>query len=221
MALSDRQLVARTFRGQLTKPARDLSPAYVARLARGIRDARARGEKPTRQVARGHRPREVAGVKVTTEHPKEYVRREGRRLYGAEVAKARQAPVRRSPTDRHVAGHAIISARDFTTLYPAWRWARSFDPSTGVQALGFGILQDEWVKRTGSGIPPGAERDPDDDDEQDDEQRPVWRPFYTGNAAGDADENGATFTSYADAKAARDTVFVPGTVEAYIMRRQG
>ena len=219
---SDRQIVAAAFRGKLTKPASAMTDAYVHRLAQAVRAARAAGERPTRQVARGHAPRMVAGRTVTTEHPKEYIRREGKRIYGAEIGKATPSPIRGGPDNRHVTGHARLSERDFSTLYPAWRWATSHDPATGVQAIGYGELQPEWVKKTGSGIPPRPDNMPDDDEEpEDDEPEKAWRPFYTGNAAGDADENGQVFATYADAKAARDFVFVPGSVESYLIRRQG
>lgn len=216
---TDRQIVAAAFRGRVDKPVRTMTDAYVHRLAREVRRARAEGRRPERQAARGHRPRMVGGEPVTTEHPKAYVRRHGKRLYGAEAAGAKPAPIRRGREDRTVAGHATLVNRDFATLYPAWRWATRRDPATGVQAIGYGELQPDWIERTKSGTP--VEPDPEDEDEEPDEPALAWRPFYTGNAAGDEDENGARFATYADAKAARDFVFVPGSVEVIVIRVQG
>ena len=213
MSRSERQIVAAAFRGKLDKPARDMTPAYVHRLAREVREARAEGRRPDRQAGRGHRPREIGGVRVTTEHPKSYVRR-----HGAYVApgQATPSPIRGGPADRHVIGHAKLSERDFRTLYPAWRWATGHEPTDGIQAIGHGELQPEWVERTGSPVLKALR----EDGEEDDEPQLAWRPFYTGNAAGDPDENGQEFATYDDARAARDFVFVPGTVETYLIRRQ-
>mgnify|MGYP001549487191 CR=1 FL=1 len=44
--------------------ARNYTPAYEARLIRAVRKARATGKKPTRQAARGHKPKEHVIRKV-------------------------------------------------------------------------------------------------------------------------------------------------------------
>lgn len=230
MSLTDRQLVARVLGRSLTKPARDLSDAYVRRLARGIREARAAGERPSRQTIRGHRPRIVTvggeRVAVTTEHPKSYIRRGGERVYvherGGELRDrrgkgVRPAPIRRGADDRHVAGHAVLAERTYQSPSAAYRFLRSHPAGTGVQAIAYGVLQPEWIVRTGSGIPPRPDVDDEDDEPEDQEG---WRPFYTGTADGAPDLNGASAETYAEFTAARDDVFVPGTVETYLIRWQ-
>lgn len=203
MARSDRQVVAAAFRGQLSKPASKLSDAYIARLAREVRAARAEGRKPDRQAGRGHTPRSIGGVRVTTEHPKAYVRQ-----HGAYVApgEARPAPIRVSPADRHVAGRGVIVQREFRSGYAAWRYLRSLG-DTPAQAVAHGIPQPEYG--TLAII-----------DEEKDTLEAIWRVFYTGSGEGEPDENGQTAEAYADWQRALYRIFVPGSVDAYIVRRQ-
>ena len=204
MRRTERQIVAAAFRGRLDKPVRDMTPAYVHRLAREVAKARAEGRRPERQAGRGHRPHEIGGVRVTTEHPKAFVRRHGSYLSPAD---ARNAPIRVSAADRHVAGHGVIVQREFRSGHAAWRYLRTLgeDPA---QAVAHGDPQPTYATMVSAAV---MSNNPSER---------IWRVFYTGNGAGDQDENGATAAGYADWKAAAERIFVPGTIDRYIVRRQ-
>lgn len=207
MPRTDRQIVAAAFRGQFTKPVRDLSDAYVRRLAREVREARAEGRRPDRQAGRGHRPRVISGQRVTTEHPKAYVRRAGGIVRPGD---ATPAPIRVSAADRHVAGHGVLVNRDFRSGYAAWRFLRSLGDDAPVQGIARGLL-----------VPEYADIDVVEDEETGVEGVRRWRVFYTGTGAGTPDENGATVTTYADWRATLDRVFIPGTCDRFVVRWQG
>ena len=202
---SDRQIVAAAFRGKLTKPASQMTDAYVHRLAQAVRTARAEGRKPTRQLARGHAPREVGGRLVTTEHPKEYVRRGGEYL---PVRKARPSGLRASPTDRHTIGRGIIAQREFRSGYAAWRYLRTLSAGA-AQAVAHGEPQPTYQTMVSAAV---LSNNPSEK---------VWRVFYTGTGEGGEDENGATAATYAEWQASLFRIFVPGSVDRYIVRRQG
>ena len=204
MPRTDRQIVAAAFRGQLDKPVRTMSDAYVRRLAREVRAARAEGRRPDRQAGRGHRPREIAGVRVTTEHPKEYVRRGGELV---PVPRAKPSPIRSGPTDRHVVGHAVIAQREFRSGYAAWRYLRTLG-DTPVQAVAHGDPQPTYETMVSRAVSSNAPAEK------------VWRVFYTGDGLGSPDENGQTVESYTDWQSALYRLFVPGSVDRYIVRRQ-
>lgn len=203
----ERRLVARTFRGQLTKPVDAYSEAYIRRLARSIERDRAAGRKPERQRARGHAKREIGGKLISTEHPRGRVRRGGELVPWSPAVKP--TPIRKGADDRHVAGHGVIVQRDFRSRYAAWRWARRLPPGTGVQVIAHGELAPEYgdtLETEGDADDAGASK--------------VWRAIYTGDSDGDADENGASAVEYEDLVSAEARVFVRGTTDAWIVRWQ-
>jgi len=234
---TDRQLVAAAFRGKLQKPARSLSDAYVARLAREVRAARAEGRTPQRQAGRGHTPRTLPnGQRITTEHPRARVRRGGELVpYSPDIE---PTALRRSSTDRHVAGHGVLLQRDFRQGYAAYRWMTSLPADVGVQVIAHGELLPDY--------PPLASEEDDDAElrrseqeerdaetaEFDDDGNPIageappppvvreWRVVYTGNAAGEEDANGVSIDGYDGFRAAVEAMFVPGSVDTWVIRWQ-
>ena len=48
----------------------------------------------------------------------------------------------------------------------------------------------------------------------------AWRVVYTGTAEGGEDENGSTVATYAEWRSTLDRVFIPGTCDRFIIRRQ-
>lgn len=204
----ERRLVARTFRGQLTKPVDAYSEAYIRRLARAIERDRAAGRKPERQRARGHAKREIGGKLISTEHPRGRVRRGGELVPWSPAVKP--TPIRKGADDRHVAGHGVIVQRDFRSRYAAWRWARRLEPGTGVQIIARGELAPEYGQS-------GVDVTPDEIEETPDL---TYRAIYTGDSEGDVDENGASAAEYEDLVSAEARVFVPGSTREWIVRWQ-
>ena len=197
--LTDRQLVARTFRGQLTKPIGDYTDAYVRRLAASIRKARSEGVKPTRQAARGHRQRPAGGA---GEHPAQFVVRD--------VDGRRQRVSTRGVKPTRV---GVIVQREYRSIPAAYRWHASLPGDVATQIVGHGELRPEYGHDE-------AIREDEDGELPQDEQVRVWRSVYTGNARGDEDEAGVTLRSLAELDAALDRVFVPGSVDRLIVRWQ-
>ena len=210
---TDRQIVARYFRGSLTKPIGAYSDAYVHRLARAAQGQVKAGQPINRQTARGHKIRTVAGLTTAREHPQQYVMREHIRvpIRGAKPATYRGAP----------AGVIVNREYDGESVGPAWRYLAGLPADVGVQIVALGVLSPEHkakYPRLGL-VPPGPEDDEDDEEPEEDDE-PVWRTVYTGTPAGDPDENGAGAADVDELRAALDAVFVPGTVETIIVRWQ-
>ena len=202
---SDRQIVAAAFRGHLTKSTRSMTDAYVSRLAREVRTARAEGRRPSRQGGRGHIPRMIGGRSVTTEHPKAYVRRGGAYLRPGD---AEPADIRVSSADRHVAGSGVIVQRDFRSGSAAWRYLRK-QGDAPVQAVAHGVPALTYATIAVRAVLP------------DSPEEKIWAVIYTGNGDGSPDENGQATDTYEAWKIALERIFDPSLkIDAYIVRRQ-
>lgn len=186
------------------RPPSEWTDAYTLRLANAWQRQTAQGQPLTRQVARGHRPRVLPGGEiVSTEHPRQFVMRQGRPVSTRGVAPTRLG---------------VIVQREYRDPAALFRWMTTKLPSgTALQIVAHGELKPEYAE-----LDEDAEPEPDDEDvdEAGDGIVRVWRTIYTGDTAGTIDENGVTVTSLDELWDAAERVFIRGTIDRWIIRWQ-